>query len=179
MKQKLYVVEGTHDETLLKQIDTNIKTISVGGSQLKPDVLDFIIAYQDKFQIVLLFDPDYTGEQIRKRVAKHLKNPTHLFVEKRIAYSKNRKKIGVEHLTKHALKALLAHEIKECYTDNQITLDTLYKLGLTGQKDSKLKRDYLTEKLNLGYSNAKILIDRLNWIGMTYKEIEEVLNASS
>lgn len=41
MKQKIYVVEGTHDETLLKQIDPNIRTVSVGGSQIKEDVIQF------------------------------------------------------------------------------------------------------------------------------------------
>ncbi|NWH15245.1 toprim domain-containing protein, partial [Acholeplasma laidlawii] len=68
MKQKIYVVEGTHDETLLKQIDPNIRTVSVGGSQIKEDVIQFLKTYEDKFQIILLLDPDYTGEQIRKRI---------------------------------------------------------------------------------------------------------------
>ena len=179
MKQKLYVVEGTHDETLLKQIDPNIKTISVGGSQIKADVLNFLKTYEDKFQIILLMDPDYTGEQIRKRIAVHLKDPTHIFVQKQKAFSKNRKKIGVEHLTMDDLKVMLTHEIQEIPHEEVFTLDSLYKLGLSGQPDSKLKRDYLTKKLNLTYSNGKTLIQRLNWIGLSYERIEEILYASS
>lgn len=179
MKPKLYVVEGTHDETLLKQIDKNIRSISVGGSQIKKDVIHFIQNYEDKFQIILLFDPDYTGEQIRKRVASYLKEPTHIFVPKQIAYSKNKKKIGVEHLSVEALKAVLVHEIEETKTRNYITLDTLYQLGLSGQKDAQIKRDILTKKLNLSYSNSKTLIERLNWLGLNFDDIEEILNASS
>lgn len=179
MKQKIYVVEGTHDETLLKQIDPNIRTVSVGGSQIKEDVIRFLKTYEDKFQIILLLDPDYTGEQIRKRIAKHLTNPTHIFVQKHKAISKNKKKIGVEHLSLEDLKTMLLHEVQELPKVESITLDSLYKLGLSGQTDSKVKRDYLTSKLNLTYSNSKTLIQRLNWLGLSYKDLEDILYASS
>lgn len=179
MKDKLYVVEGTHDETLLKQINPNIKTVSVGGSQIKPDVLNFLKNYEDKFQVVLMFDPDYTGEQIRKKVASYLKDPTHIFVQRHKAFSKNKKKIGVEHLSLTDLKQMLKYEIQETKSAKTITLDNLYQLGLSGRADSKTKRMYLTNILNLSYSNSKTLMERLNWIGLSYKDIEDILHASS
>ena len=62
--EKLYVVEGTHDEAILKQLNPHIKTISVGGSQIKKDVLGVLINHQDKFEIILLLDPDHAGEKL-------------------------------------------------------------------------------------------------------------------
>lgn len=179
MKERIYVVEGIHDESKLKALNPHIKTVSVGGSQLKKEVLNFMINYEDKFQFVLLFDPDYTGEHIRKKVASHLKKPVHIFVDRQKSISRNQKKLGVEHLSVEDLKKALEHEIVENQKEGKITLDLMYALGLTGQKHSKYKREQLTKKLNLSYSNTKTLIDRLNWIGITKEQIEEILNASS
>lgn len=74
---------------------------------------------------------------------------------------------------------MLLHEVQELPKVESITLDSLYKLGLSGQTDSKAKRDYLTSKLNLTYSNSKTLIQRLNWLGLSYKDLEDILYASS
>lgn len=179
MKERIYIVEGIHDETRLKTLEPSIKTVSVGGSQLKKEVLNFIVNYEDRFQFVLLFDPDYTGEQIRKKVASYLKNPIHIFVDRKKSRSHNQKKLGVEHLSLEDLKEALQHEVIETQNENKFNLDLMYTLGLTGQKHAKQKRELLTKKLNLSYSNTKTLIERLNWIGITKDQIEEILNASN
>jgi len=179
MKPKLYVVEGTHDETLLRQLDSQIKTISVGGSQIKEDVLDFLVTYEDKFDIILMFDPDYAGERIRKIVAKNLKKPKHIFIQKEIAYNKTGSKIGIEHLSLEHLKQALQQEVHQSNDSAHITINMLYALGLTGQKDSKQKRKSITKKLHLTYSNTKTFMERLNWIGITYERLKELVDASS
>ena len=61
MKKTLFVVEGTHDEHHLKALYPNIETISIGGSAMIKESLDFLIKYKDDFEVVLLFDPDYPG----------------------------------------------------------------------------------------------------------------------
>ncbi|WP_025725007.1 ribonuclease M5 [Acholeplasma granularum] len=178
MKNKLYVVEGIHDEALLKKLDANIKTISVGGSEIKKDVLDFLITHQDKFEIVLMFDPDHAGERIRKKISQKLLNPTHIFIQREKAISKNNKKIGVEHLSYKDLKETLNHEIKSI-NQMHLTLASLYNLGLTGKADSKAKRKILSHKLHIGHTNSKTLLERLNWLGITEEDIRKILYASS
>ena len=54
MKKTLFVVEGTHDEHHLKTLYPQIETISVGGSAIQKESLDFLIKYQDVFEIVLV-----------------------------------------------------------------------------------------------------------------------------
>lgn len=79
MKDKLYVVEGSHDEALLKHVYPEIKTISVGGSQIKVDVLKFLIEHQGEFEIILILDPDHQGKRIRDKLSSVLKEPKHIF----------------------------------------------------------------------------------------------------
>ena len=113
MKDKIYVVEGTHDEAVLQQIIPGIKTISVGGSQIKPDVLKFLVHNQEKFEIVLVLDPDYAGENIRKKLAKNLNNPTHVFFNRHDSISKNKKKVGIEHVDANIIKDMIKYEVIE------------------------------------------------------------------
>ncbi len=178
-KPKLFVVEGTHDEVFLKSIIPGILTISVGGSQIKKDVIDFLINHQDKFDIILLLDPDHAGEYIRKKLSKILDHPKHIFVEQKDAHSTNRKKIGIEHMDSSLILNLLANEIVQKNQMEKLMLSDLYALGLTGSKDSKLRRSIITNHFHLGHCNSKTLLDRLSWIGLTKEDIKAVLDATS
>lgn len=179
MKQKLFVVEGTHDEAVLQQCIKGIKTISVGGSQIKEDVLDFLIHNQDNFEIVLLLDPDYPGEKIRKTLASKLKNPKHIFFDRKVSISKNRKKVGIEHVDFKLIREMIQFEVIESNNQSDITTSTLFELGLTGQLNSADLRKKITDYYHIGHCNTKILLQRLSWLGLTTADLERVLNGTS
>ncbi|MBN3491064.1 ribonuclease M5 [Acholeplasma equirhinis] len=179
MKNRIYVVEGYHDEARLKALYPDIQTISVGGSQIKQDVIDFLQKNEDKLDIILVFDPDHAGESIRKRLAAKLKNPSHIFVEKDVARSKNGKKIGIEHIKTKVLRERLQYEIRPKAHHNQLVTSDLHALGLTGEQNSQLLRDKIAEHFHIGHCNAKTLLIRLNWLGITKEELENVLYATS
>lgn len=180
MKQsKLFVVEGTHDESFLESIIPGILTISVGGSQMKKDVIDFLVTHQAQFDIILLLDPDYAGENIRKKLSKILDNPIHVFVEQKDAHSSNRRKIGIEHMDPKVILDILGNEITQKDFSNQLSLSDLYELGLSGTKDSKTKRKIITDHFHLGHCNSKTLIQRLGWINLSKEEIKVVLDGTS
>lgn len=178
-KEKFYVVEGIHDEAHLRHMMPNIKTISVGGSEIKKDVLEFLVNYQDTFEFILIFDPDYAGERIRKKVSAVLKEPIHIFVERQSARQKNGKKIGVEHVSLDELKVILNDEVVEKKSPVVWTLKDLVDLKLTHHLDAKKHRDILSKKLKLGHVNSKTLIKRLTWLGVTKEVCKEIIDASS
>ncbi len=177
--EKLYVVEGTHDESILKQIDPNIKTISVGGSEIKKDVVDFLKAQVESFEIVLFLDPDHAGERIRNILSQKLKKVSHVFLDKKKSISKNGKKVGVEHASFGDIKIALRHKIVEVENKSDLSLSFFESIGLTGKKDSKIKRLYLATHYHIGYVNAKTLLKRLIWLNVNQIELEELLNAPS
>ena len=61
--------------------------------------------------------------------------------------------------------------------DNQfdITRADLMRMELLMGNDSRKRREYLGEKLRIGYSNGKQLLKRLELFGITLAEVEEVM----
>jgi ribonuclease M5 len=175
-KQKLYVVEGLHDEAHLKQLYKNIQTISVGGSAISQEVIDFLVAHQETFEINLLFDPDFPGEKIRKKVTEKLTHYTHIFVNKEDA--KHKRKVGIEHVSKDKLDEAMNHGIHVLETQTLSYKDFL-DFGFSGNNNSKIIRREVCEKLHLGFCNAKILYQRLNMIGITKQNLKDILDEPS
>ncbi|HLT00370.1 MAG TPA: ribonuclease M5 [Acholeplasma sp.] len=178
MKTRIYVVEGYHDEARLKNLYPDIQTISVGGSQIKEDVIKFLQKNEEKLDIVLLFDPDHAGEYIRKKIASKLKNPIHIFVEKDIARSKNGKKIGIEHIKTSILKEKLQYEVI-LDQDSDLKLSDLVNAGLAGVNEAKDLREKITNYYHIGHCNAKTLLQRLKWLGITKQMLEKVIDETS
>ena len=176
MKKTLFVVEGTHDEHHLKALYPNIETISIGGSAMIKESLDFLIKYQDDFEVVLLFDPDYPGEKIRKQVADKLKEPRHIYIDQSIA--KYKRKIGIEHVSKVHLDEALQHIMIQSY-ETTLSKEAYIDLGLEGHKEAKQRRLKVTKELHLGYANAKTLYKRLNLIGKTKEDIQRIIYGTS
>ncbi|WP_026400113.1 ribonuclease M5 [Acholeplasma equifetale] len=178
MKDKLYVVEGSHDEALLKHVYPEIKTISVGGSQIKDDVLKFLIEHQGEFEIILILDPDHQGKRIRDKLSSVLKEPKHIFLDKEFSRSKNNRKIGLEHVPIEYLKQIIKYEVKESNVQ-MLSMHDLYDLKLTGFEESKDLRYKVASHYHLGHVNSKTLLKRLNWLNLTKSDIKRVIDASS
>lgn len=176
MKKTLFVVEGTHDEHHLKALFPKIETISVGGSAILVDSLFFLIQYQDAFNIILLFDPDYPGEKIRKQVAEKLKNPQHIYIDQ--SHARYKKKIGIEHVAKTHLEEALKHVVFNTH-QNTLSKEAFIDLGLEGHQQAKLRRALVSKTYHIGYANAKTLFKRLNLIGKTKEDIQRIIHGTS
>lgn len=172
MKTLLFVVEGVHDETHLKRLYPDIQTISVGGSAVNEDALNFLKQYQHKFEIVLLLDPDYPGHKIRQKLERELSRVRHIFVDANKA--KTQKKIGIEHMQKTDLDEALKHVYIQTHKET-LSKKAFIELNLQGSEEGVLRRQTLSKKLHLGQPNAKTLFKRLNMIGMTKQKIKDLL----
>jgi len=175
-KPKVYVVEGRNDATRLKQVFKDIKVLSVNGSSVDKDVLKLLERIKNEYEIVLVTDPDYPGEKIRKTISNKIGNVSHIFVEQKQARNKNNTKIGIEHMSDEDLINTFKYKIKNNTIKSDITIDTLYKQQLIGHTNSKAKRKHLSDKLNIGHVNGKTLLERLNMIGLSKKELISLMN---
>ena len=67
-------------------------------------------------------------------------------------------------------------EVLDFFKCNNIEINQdLYSLGLNGNNDSAILRDKISDILNIGRPNCKTFLKRLNLLGLTKKDIEELL----
>lgn len=173
-KNKIIIVEGKNDLQRIKYILPDVAVLTTNGIEVSEDFLSLVKKLSVDNEIILFLDPDYSGEKIRRKIMNVCPDASHIFVDKNLAISKNKKKIGVEHLELQVLKDALKNVKVAKYSKN-ITIQDLYELDLAGSNNSKDKRHMLCKKLNIGYTNAKQLVERLNLFNYTVEEIKEML----
>lgn len=91
--EKIYVVEGIRDEEILKKLNPNIMTIKTNGFSFDDELINKLIELEKNYQIILILDPDYPGEKIRRELSEKLSNPVNIYIPRDKAISKNNKKL--------------------------------------------------------------------------------------
>jgi ribonuclease M5 len=176
MIKELIVVEGKDDIRAVKAA-LECEVIATNGFGYKKELIDTLKALADRRGIIILTDPDYAGEQIRKDLSKKIKNCKHAFLPQGKALKKA--DIGVENATKEDIIEAINKARPEIIQANKLfTKEDLIEFGLVGGKDSREKRTKLANHLGIGYSNGKQLLNRLNNFAITREEfikaIEEI-----
>ena len=172
--KKVLVVEGKNDYSRINQIFPELDVLITNGSEVSEKFLKLIQKLSNDHEIILMLDPDQPGETIRKKITNVCPQAGHIFVKQSDAISKNKQKVGIEHVDLQILKKSLENIIHGNYQNN-FTFQDLYDLGLIGKKESKIKRKQLCETLNIGYVNGKQLVNRLNLFNFTKEEIKEII----
>ena len=176
---KIYVVEGLHDEEKLKSIFKDIKTVSINGSEINQKSLELIIELSKTHEIILALDPDYSGTRIRNILESKIGNVKHIFFDKKDAVSKNGKKVGIEHINGEIIKTMIKHEVNNLEISSDLTPSFLHEVRLTGNINSSNLREMVSNHFHIGHTNSKTLLKRLKWLGVNQNDIIEVLNAHS
>lgn len=173
----LFIVEGYHDVSKFLQIYPNLNVLSINGSAIDRNI-EYISKMSNNYQIVLCFDPDYAGIKIRKHFENLFPNALHIHLEQSEAISKNGKKIGFEHVNSKILKNKIDAVLKTTSNnwESDINALILHELKLIGNKDSKVLRNLVSSKLNLGYVNSKTFLKRLKQTNITKEELVVITN---
>ena len=171
---EIVVVEGMHDLERLKSIYTDIDVLITNGSEIDK-YLPTIIEASKKRDMVLFLDPDYPGERIRKKISSVIPNAKHAFLKKDLAISKNHKKVGIEHAKKEDIIDALNNVLTPIENTNKITYLELYNLGLFGNNNSQKLRDKVCLKLNIGHTNGKTFLKRINMFNIDIETIKKAL----
>ena len=170
----VFVVEGKSDvQRLQNYIEADF--VICNGSALDEETLKYIKQLSLDREVIVLTDPDYPGEKIRKTISDYVPNVKHAFVNRSLA--SNGKKLGVAETQKEELLRVIHNYVsfENDYQEN-ITPQMFVELGLTGNSNASKLRDQISKKFNLGHGNAKTLRKRLNMLNITFEQLKEALN---
>jgi len=176
MIKEVIVVEGRDDITAVKRA-VDAEVIAVGGFGINARVIVRIQEAQRRQGVIVLTDPDFAGEKIRRIISKRVKDIKHAYISR--AEGSKDGDIGVENaIPESIIKALnnAKCEVKEKRTEFDIS--DMINNRLSGDKDSKKRREALGKSLRTGYCNSSQFITRLNNYGISREEfikaIEEI-----
>lgn len=170
--KEVIVVEGRDDISAVKAaVDAEVLQVN-GFAVRKKGTVEKIKTAYEKNGIIILTDPDFAGESIRRFIQSHCPGAKHAYI-RRIEGTKDGD-IGVENANGESI--LRALEKSRCEVlerhENPFTIEDLIDRGFTGREDSSKRREILGGLLGLGYSNAKQLLSKLNRYGITREEFE-------
>ncbi len=176
IKNEVIVVEGNHDAQHIKRIFPQADIVITNGAEIPPETLDLLKALNDKRGLILLLDPDYPGERIRKIITQHVGPTKHVFIQKHHCINKQGTKVGIEHAPLLIIKKALEREMHEPNDQHgTLTMVDLAQLGLNGVKNASKQREKVCHHFHLGHCNAKTLLKRLNMFAIKKKDLEKVI----
>lgn len=177
------IVEGKYDKIKLSSVVDAVIIVTDGFRIFKDaEKLSLIRYYAEKTGIIILTDSDSAGRKIRGYIKGSVKDgriinvyiPDVFGKEKRKEKPSAEGKLGVEGIdVKTLVRAFEKSGVcaSESTRSNDITKATLYELGLSGGKNSRLLREKLQKNLGLpSLMSADSLIEVLNTM-MTSEEL--------
>ncbi len=173
--KELIVVEGKDDTTAVKRA-VNADTIETNGSAINNKTLDMIRKAQQTRGVIVLTDPDFPGEKIRKTIAEQIPGCKHAFIAKEMALPKTGRGIGVEHAKPEVIREALKDAQYMQETENEeISREDLLDAGLIAGPGAKERRELLGNILKIGYTNGKQLHKRLMMFQVSRQEFAEAI----
>ncbi|MBD8005892.1 ribonuclease M5 [Bacillus norwichensis] len=173
--KEIIVVEGKDDTSAIQRA-LDADTIETNGSAVSEETLEKIRLAHEKRGVIILTDPDFPGEKIRKTIIEHVPGCKHAFIDKKDARPKNGRGIGVEHASPEVIRLALKDAHLMVNTDAEdITREDLIDAGLIGGPEAASRRGRLGELLKIGYTNGKQLHKRLMMFQISRQEFAEAL----
>lgn len=168
------VVEGKDDVAAVKRaVDAHV--IITQGLGFPKGTREKIKQAGVKTGIIVLTDPDFAGEKIRREVEKIVPDCKHAYITREKATKEGN--VGVENAEPKVIQEALIHVMTGQSEPGDITMKDMVFWGLSGGKEAKKRRLWLSERLNMGYANAKQMKERLNYYGIDRETILKTLRA--
>lgn len=173
---EVVVVEGKDDTKRLQQF-FEVDTIETIGSAIDEGILERVRHAQEVRGVIVLTDPDFSGEKIRKIITAEIPTVKHAFITREEAAPSSASKgrsLGVEHASKEALEEALAKVLTPVFVKDdyqEIAKELLIGLGLIAGPQAKVRREKLGNYLRIGYTNGKQLAKRLTVFRITEEEL--------
>ena len=174
MIKEVIVVEGKDDEAAVKKaVDAEI--IITHGYGISQKTYKRIEEAYDRCGIIIFTDPDYAGENIRKKLSQRFPHAKHAFISKEAGTRDD--DIGVENASPSAIIKALSGARAESRQKNELfSMGDMVNAGLCGGEEAAARRNRLGEILGIGYGNTKTFIRRLNNYGITVEEFNTAFN---
>lgn len=168
---EVIVVEGRDDQAAVKRaIDT--ETIATHGYGIKKSTWELIERAYNTRGIIIFTDPDFAGEEIRKKLKAKFPNAKDAYLAREDATLAG--DIGIENAEPAVILEALekAHCTKMNITP-EFTMQDLMRYGLAGEAGASDKRSRLGKVLGIGYGNSTAFLNKLNQYGIARNQFEE------
>ena len=175
MIKEVIVVEGKDDVAAVKKA-VDAEMIAVGGFGINAKVISRIKEAKKRKGVIVLTDPDFAGEKIRKKIAAEVPGCKHAFLPREEA--KKDGDIGIENASPESILRAL-NKVRTESTDkrNEFSQVDLVINGLIGNEDASHRRDTVGQILGIGYGNAKQFLNRLNNYGVSREEFNKAIES--
>ena len=174
------VVEGRDDvDAVSKAIDALI--IPTHGFGITAETWSLIEkAYKEK-GLIILADPDFSGEEIRRKLTAKFPDAIQAYVAQDLATTAG--DIGIENARPEVIAAAIEQALANAEKKSdvlpadyeEVSMSDLAMLGLSGDAGASELREALCGKLGIGYGNAKALIKKLSYWRIGITELEQAI----
>ena len=176
------VVEGRDDvDAVSKAVEALI--IPTHGFGITAETWALIEKASQEKGLIILTDPDFSGEEIRRKLTARFPDSVQAYVAQDLAIKND--DIGIENSRPEVIAAAIEQAISnseksELVKNNPegyvaVTITDLVELGLSGDSGASELRQAVCAKLGIGYGNAKALVKKLDLWGIGYKELEQTI----
>lgn len=172
--KEVIVVEGKDDIAAVKKA-VNAEMIATGGFGINAKVIARIKEAQKRKGVIVLTDPDFAGEKIRKIIAKRVPGIKHAYIAQEDGIKDD--DIGVENASPEVIIEAL-NRAKVTLEEKVETFDAqdMFYFRLNGDPNAKARRIKLGNKLGIGYGNANQMLSRLNNYAISKEEFAKAIN---
>ncbi len=173
---EVIVVEGNRDAAKIKAVFPRADILTTQGAAIDEDTLMRLRELNALRGLILMLDPDYPGERIRRRI-NDVAGPTkHVFIPKHACIDTRKNKVGIEHASDDTVRQALHDYVHDTTRSAKpIGRRDMAVLGLAGCAQASRRRQVIAEAFKLGMANAKTMRKRLNMFAVTVDQLKAVL----
>ncbi|MCL1809865.1 MAG: ribonuclease M5 [Clostridiales bacterium] len=173
--KEIVIVEGRDDSAAVKRA-LPVQTIETHGFGIKQETWELVEkAYLQK-GIIIFTDPDFSGEQIRRKLTKRFPMAKQAHLARKDAEKNG--DVGVENAAPHEIADAIK-KARASFEENEevFTHMDIQGFGLAGSGGAAAKRAEVGKLLGIGYGNAGAFLNKLNKYGVTREELNEAVLA--
>lgn len=170
------VVEGRDDTSAIKMA-VDALTIETHGFGIRAETWELIEKAYAATGIIIFTDPDFSGQEIRKKLLGRFPKAKEAFLSVEEATKDG--DIGIENASPKAIREALC-KVQTNFTEKPggealYTEKDLTDARLSGDRQAKKRREDLGRILGVGYANCKGLINRLNKFNIDKEDFYEAV----
>ncbi len=168
MLKEIIVVEGRDDQAAVNRA-IEADTIATHGFGIRKETWDLMERAYSERGVIIFTDPDFSGEEIRKKLNAKFPNAKNAYLGVEEATKKGN--IGIENASAENIrKALDSARCTLMEKRQEFTLEDMRKYDLSGGQGAAEKRAKLGKALGIGYGNSQTFLKKLNQFGISRQE---------
>jgi len=170
MLKEIIVVEGRDDQAAINRA-VEADTIATHGFGIRKETWDLIQRAYNERGLIIFTDPDFSGEEIRKKLNAKFPNAKNAYLGVEEATKKGN--VGIENASvENIIKALDSAKYTLMEKRQEFTLEDLREHGLSGEQGAAERRTKLGKSLGIGYGNSHAFLKKLNQFGISRQEFQ-------